>query len=841
MRTMTTAEAAALAAPHRATHVRLLMEDASGVFADLTGWLEEVGTQVMLDDAVESARLRLRYRAGGDAINPLITSAPSNNPGGSYAPAVDTGREVRIEVATMLPGATPAGGDWRLIFHGEVDDVDPAAGALSLRDLGGALMDAQVEAVDPHYSEAVGGNVVEPTYGSAAGEPAEAVLQAILGSVPLGVPVTLYTPTSPGVNLRTFTGGSGSVWELARSTALKFGWEVRYWYDQGTASYRPTLMQVDRERAVPDWTIPAGMVMGVARLKIGRSDIRNVIRVDYLENGYFADKLIVTNLASISKYGRRYARIVLGTDSPVRSRDAARTLATTVLSDLSEPLADMEVEVAFHWAVQIGDLIRFTACRFFDTDQDLAVMGVRHTLSGSKRSTTLTVSGKPRGAYWGWLALTTQIAGANALQPSETAWALTQVSVRERSNTTATLGWRRGAAVAYVLVWDLLVSYPVTGDPSPPSGAPPTVTLYAGSDTYVASVPPRGYTRCIWLQPLGADLRPGRVWPVTLDPTQAEPPTYVTYSVRTGTVETMYLKYEEHGIPVLSVEAQTQTGAGPLSAWAPPTRGPGDASVYTGAAMGAGEVEVDVALDGALVSRATIRLTCDGIEPITEGPIFFSSDGLPRIVSAAAVGTRIILNGSSAVQSWRLAGPGGAWLYEFDGRGGTVDVAQTGTNAHAGIGATETWSVAIEARPVPLAAVGVSTPRDYGTVLVQGASAGSEPYWSRSLVTAPALASSVVSLSLEASGAPVGYTAHVFERLDDGGGYGSFADITAALGITAPPTTYTTYTRNVGTPMRAAAAGRTVRAQYRCEIWTGASVPVATQTVTATWYAAGGA
>ena len=89
-------------------------------------------------------------------------------------------------------------------------------------------------------------------------------------------------------------------------------------------------------------------------------------------------------------------------------------MAQAAVDDLSEPTAIASFTLPLFWAIEIGDLYRWEAnSRYFDTDQDLAVVDYQHKVSSSSgNQTTINVRGKPSGGIKRWLEYET-IPGLN--------------------------------------------------------------------------------------------------------------------------------------------------------------------------------------------------------------------------------------------------------------------------------------------------------------------------------------------------------------------------------------------------------------------------------------------
>lgn len=303
----------------------------------------------------------------------------------------------------------------------------------------------------------------------------------------------------------------------------------------------------------------------------------------------------------------------------------------------------------------------------------------------------------------------------------------------------------------------------------------------------------------------------------------------------------------ERGIKVDSVSFQTQIGAGPISEFMAPTRGPGDASVVRGGILGPGEYECDVQLDSSRQSWIMPRLILENGETMSLGPFGFDRDKKPNLHFVDVLDTVIRVLGDVDTKSIRIFDKLGTWVYETDGlSSGPVDVTFTGTNGVAGMSLSGSSIFTVEARSDPTVDVDGETLIDSRDVVVTGPSGTpAAADWDGPAgvqVLGPAsLGDDEARIILKATGAPVGWTVALTATI--GPGFGDVtSDITAEVSpaLSAPPTSSTTYTWPSGYERF---AGGGLGAQYitlsvKADLVDGSSNVVATRTVQASWYSA---
>lgn len=417
-RTLSGQEAIVLGLPTLQVRTRVLVKDSTGAWVDYSNlegvnWVASVEYGEDIDQPVADANIKL-WRAVEDlSIAPLVTGSKINNSTGSYAARIDVGRAVKIETATLPEEAAPLAGDWRLVFEGEVDEVDwgsdgsSATLTLVCRDKGAILMDRFLEKE---------GRTDGSAYGSDAGVAVETVMQQILDDWAPGV--TLYTPNGTAVQpiapgdaanwfIKPYGPRKQSVMDALRELAEMIGYEVRYRWSNITNEFRLEFFEPDRLKTVPDITLSPFQYYSVNRAALSRASVRNFIVVSYQtdpDDDTSRTSRDADDPESIAKYGRRYMEIAESASSAINTGTEAQKMANAALADLKDPKVELEADCAYRFDVQLGDLIRFKANKIlFDTDHDLAAVSVRHRLSEGKARSIIAVRTKPAGGYYSWI------------------------------------------------------------------------------------------------------------------------------------------------------------------------------------------------------------------------------------------------------------------------------------------------------------------------------------------------------------------------------------------------------------------------------------------------------
>lgn len=404
MRTVLTGELAQAQSYTSDYYAKLEVQNASGTWIDVgaalgSHWIVNVTWGETVDTVVSQATMTLVQRVGTASLAPLLSSSVLNvDDADAYAPLLEIGRLVRLSTATMAFAVSLDTAKYREVFTGRVDDVSGMDGpdlrgpiTLTCSDLGGWLMDMQIETADV-------------SYGSDAGVALETVLQSVLdNNVPSGEPtVTLVKESSSSFAVLPFKQPAVKVMEALTAFVLdSTGEDIRYRYD---ASHVSQLMwfNPDRSRITVDATFSPDQYV-LKSLARALANVRNAIRMPYTDattgtSGYVTSE----NLGSIDKYRRRFNG--MNSSALITTQAQAQTVADAVANDLGDAPAQVSAALPFFWPVQLYDRYTFQANGTqYDSDQTFAVVGYQHTIENGKGETTLTMTGRVVGAYAAWL------------------------------------------------------------------------------------------------------------------------------------------------------------------------------------------------------------------------------------------------------------------------------------------------------------------------------------------------------------------------------------------------------------------------------------------------------
>lgn len=414
MRSTTAAQLSALAASGRSTHVRVFVDrTGTGTYADLTSqggvdWVTSVSIDHQIDAMASTCQVRLAREGGGESIATFMEGADLNLIPGTYTPLIDVGRAIYIEACVLAEGATPTSTDWVEVFRGIIDELDFASEVvLRCRDQYYRLADSFIESI--------------ATYGSAAGTNVEDVIQSLLDDNLGASVVTLYSPNgtsgtpfnagdSPGFAIKLYEQRQERLSEAIDALVRLIGYQCRYVWHANTSAYQLVLYEPDRAKTTPDHTFDSDDYSSIDRLSISRIGIRNRIQVDYTDALTALRKtVLVTDSTSIARYGTLFMRIGEAGASQIDTSAEATAFATAVRDDLKSPVAEQSTEQRFFWPAQLGDLYRYTANgKHYDTDQDLALVGINHRFSDGRGQSNFVTRGSPSGGYKRWLRLDAQ-------------------------------------------------------------------------------------------------------------------------------------------------------------------------------------------------------------------------------------------------------------------------------------------------------------------------------------------------------------------------------------------------------------------------------------------------
>lgn len=842
MRVFLAHEQALLTGAAYRVHTQLWVEDPDGTFRDVTAlggkdWLVGFEYSAAADQPVGSIRAELWREDVAESLAPLMGGSSLNrDAAGSYKRFLNAGREFFIRNALTTVSSAPAAGDWWEVVRGQIDDV-PHGGrqsriALTGRDLGGILLDTKTQTKEEYGTD---------------GQTMEAGIQAVLNR--WFPSVTLYTPVATGKTIpKIKIEKDRSLLEAIREIAHGIAWDVRYQWDQGTQSFRLTLYKPARDKSIADgFPITPGLYKDVRDLTITRRLVRNDFSIEFL-NAATGKREVRTrvNQPSIDEYGRLWMGFEEADDSPIDTPAEADDLLAAADNDVSEPLADQEIEMLYFPHIQLGDLLRFEPNGVhYDSAQQWAVVGYRHRLYPKERRTWIQTRGKPVGMVREWLR--------RALAPAtdESTYTLNNFRDTVREGRTIQFDWENGPRVAEIWLTRHGVRGTVSADPWAPSSVVPEFLGLATS--YTVERPPQGALTYLQFEPRDAQHQPGRVIRAILFPAPAEAPVVLIERAETDLTGTLRIRIQERGVRVMRVEARVQIGEGEPSAWLPPTRSEAGTSAIDQRGLGPGEYEHDVSLALSRISSIGFRLWLETGESLLVGPVAFDRDRTPTVVSVVVKDGAVIVTGDSDTYSIRLerADGGGSWSETRDGFTATFTPPA---------GDLETWVLRATAYSAPAAEIVVDTLTDTREITFRGhiaengqqteiAESGgvwgisvsdpplSLPAWETFTLASPAAGTDELFITLQATSAPAGSAAHVFAREDRG----EWVEITALLSpaLSAPPTAATTYSYATGC-IRAFERTEITTFDIRAEIRDAVGLVVDTETQTASWYCSGG-
>ena len=381
---------------------KLEVQNGSGTWIDVAvaygaGCITQATWGETIDTPVAQAAFMIVQQIGGVSNSgaPLMSASLLNrlDDGVTYAPFFEIGRLVRFSTATMPIGVALDTGEYRPGFWGRIDDVSSADAltmlgpiTLTCSDLGGWLMDTQIETDAVEYGTTPVGTALET------------VVQNILNAnIPAGEPaVTLVKESASNFAVTAWKQGQTKLLDALTTIVLdSTGEDLRYRFD---ASHVSQLMwfNPDRSRVTVDATFAPGQYL-LTTLERALANIRNAGRMLYPGGA-------VTSAApgSSAAYRRRFFQLAA---SPMLTTQAqTQAVLDVIVSDLSFAPATATATCPFFWFAQLYDRYTFQANdRQYDSDQTLAVVGYQHTIVNGYGSTALTLAGQVIGAYAAWL------------------------------------------------------------------------------------------------------------------------------------------------------------------------------------------------------------------------------------------------------------------------------------------------------------------------------------------------------------------------------------------------------------------------------------------------------
>jgi hypothetical protein len=523
MRSSTAGEDAVLAtAGGYVTFFRVKIADALGAMQDYGtfggyNWLDSVTLDEDLDQPI--AALTVTLKREQDTVTGLLSLSPlrSDSALNTSGPAIGVAREIWFEIATKALGSSrPADGstDWKRKFTGTTDKVDfPESPFITVtaRDQGCDLVDRWLPAAP---------NMVDDTFPRRS---LETIMNELIAEGLDDNTVTVTVSTDPNYIVSSFPRpkAESTMDALLRAASLVAG-DFRYYWNDTDGEYQPTLIIPDRSSPASTTTVAPNQVVSRRQLALDRLAVRNKIIVNYRPYNGTGARTSVAAEDPTSKllYKERVLTIWEDDESSINTEDEAQDLAGLVLLDLKDPKVSQEVETLPDWRIELYDYPTFSASKFFDTDQNLAITGIRLECTPNKQRMVLKCRGVPSAAYRRWLLRQYSIGLAT---PTDADNGLSQIRYTDAADgSSRTWTWERGSNVAFIAVLDLTQALPVTTEALYPptndileqaiAGTSGYSILPSSQDSYEAIRPEFGYARVVFLAPaykVGAGYKQG--------------------------------------------------------------------------------------------------------------------------------------------------------------------------------------------------------------------------------------------------------------------------------------------------------------------------------------------
>ena len=378
-------------------------------YIDSFDFVEGFELSESIDQQCITASLSLKRSVYGISLSPLIVESMANQnpqpsisaPGpasSTFAALLHLGGAITVYARRRAAGTDDAiATAGAVIFEGTIDALDFGSETIEVeaRDAGASLIDTYIE--------------TEADYNTGSDATIEATIQAVLNAASAGV--TLYTPTTPSVNLGEFRQRRESLMQASQSKADQIGWVTKYRFDPLTKTWRFTFYDPERARTRFDGVVMTSDYSEFGGLSQKLDDVRNAVRVAYRnsagqasgvdDNGnpiYPPASVTVVDASSVTAYGRRFMEISDAACPNIDTETEATAMAEAILNDLSTPQLQMSFDLPY-WEIEIGDRLKVAEnSRTFDTAQTFAVTGRQVSFAEGIGSTSLTLQETPASA-----------------------------------------------------------------------------------------------------------------------------------------------------------------------------------------------------------------------------------------------------------------------------------------------------------------------------------------------------------------------------------------------------------------------------------------------------------
>jgi len=248
------------------------------------------------------------------------------------------------------------------------------------------------------------------TQGSSSGKLSQVVIQDILTEYGLSS-INLHVDASSSIAFAVLpyeVEAHQTVWDATQEVATQMGWYLGYRYDVGTESFRYTLYEPDRDKGSSnaDWNFSDTTDFFPTPITMSDRDIRNVVRVDYVNSTGTSTSVSVQSSDSIAEFGRKAMIIAEGNVSLINTSSEATRLANYALEDLKQFSADIHMDMPLLPDLQLYDGVNVTHTQIASSAHFFAVNALKHKLritgNSVKARTIWTGAGNVQGSHKRW-------------------------------------------------------------------------------------------------------------------------------------------------------------------------------------------------------------------------------------------------------------------------------------------------------------------------------------------------------------------------------------------------------------------------------------------------------
>jgi hypothetical protein len=271
MRTLTANQTAVYNLNHRKVDLRISIKNDAGTWVSLStlegwNWIESCRLGENIDQPVASASGAFIRNHHYFSLAPLMSLSKIN----ASEVLVNAAREIKIETAVVPMDYETQETDWINVFEGRIDQLDWADHQMGFqcRDRSGLLQDLTIETEYVRGSDALNKDI-------------ENVIQDILDGAQTGI--TLACPVASSYAVKAYNQQRTQVYPALDALATLIAWQVRQKWDSGTSTWKTTLFEPDRWKAVADKTFYLDEYYKVSNITINLNGIRNIIEIPFTD------------------------------------------------------------------------------------------------------------------------------------------------------------------------------------------------------------------------------------------------------------------------------------------------------------------------------------------------------------------------------------------------------------------------------------------------------------------------------------------------------------------------------------------------------------------------------